>query len=87
VHRVADVARAGAGAPRISLRTESSFSEEKESKRLLFLVVLDVFVTRGKQSLCRRKIKSLFASFSSEKEDSSSTSNAKKKFPGRCRFR
>jgi hypothetical protein len=49
---------------------ESSFSEEKEAKRLLFLVLARLCVQVLHVSLSCIGDKSLFASFSSEKEES-----------------
>jgi hypothetical protein len=51
------------------LRKDASFSEEKEAKRLLFLAAASMGVHEY-PNVKLRKNKSLFASFSSEKEDS-----------------
>jgi hypothetical protein len=48
----------------------SSFSEEKEAKRLLSSCCPQAFCSLAARSLAASGIKSLFASFSSEKEDS-----------------
>jgi hypothetical protein len=53
---------------------ESSFSEEKEAKRLLFLVRLHIARRLGTHAKLQKN-KSLFASFSSEKEASSCLSH------------